>query len=146
MRLTFDAEIVGPWVVARGGGDWFPGRGTAIGKLNEKGELVAGVLYEDYNGANIVCHIAGVGNWATKDFLNIIFDYPFNQLGVKRITAPNASDSHASINLVKRMGFELECTLSQATPRGDLLLFRMFRDDCRYIKGKYGKVKSGTRT
>lgn len=140
MRLTFDAELVGPWVVARGGGIWFPGRGTAIGKLNEAGELVAGVLYEDWNGANIVCHIAGEGNWATKEFLHIIFDYPFNQLGVKRITAPNASDNATSINLVKRMGFELECTLTQATPSGDLLLFRMFRDDCRFLKGRYGKV------
>ena len=140
MRLTFDAEVVGPWVVARGGGTWFPGRGTAIGKLNESGELVAGVLYEDWNGANIVCHIAGEGNWATKEFLHIIFDYPFNQLGVKRITAPNASYNATSINLVKRMGFELECTLTQATPRGDLLLFRMFRDDCRFLKGRYGKV------
>lgn len=102
---------------------------------------MAGVLYEDWNGANIVCHIAGEGNWATRDFLFVIFDYPFNQLRVKRITAPNAANNATSINLVTRMGFELECTLAQATPDGDLHLFRMWRDDCKYIRGKYGKVQ-----
>lgn len=134
MRLTFDASVVGPWVCARGGGDWVAGRGTAIGKLDSEGKLMAGVLYEDYNGANIICHIAGEGNWATKGFLNIIFDYPFNQLGVKRITAPNASNNHKSINLVKRMGFELECIMSEATPVGDILLFRLFRENCKYLR------------
>lgn len=137
--LTFDASVVGPWVVERGGGQWWPGRGTAIGKIGKDGKLVAGVLYEDYNGANIVCHIAGEGNWATREFLNIIFDYPFNQLGVRRITAPNDSTNEQAIRLVTRMGFALESTLKQATPDGDLLLFVLFKDDCRFIKAPYGK-------
>lgn len=139
MRLSFDAEIVGPWVTERTGGSWSSGRGTAIGKIGEDGQIVAGVLYEDWNQANIVCHIAGVGNWATKQFLNIIFDYPFNQIGAKRITVPVASENEKSINLVLRMGFELECKLRKATPFGDLLLFCMFAEDCKYIKGRYGK-------
>jgi len=136
LNLCLDASIVGPWVCERAGGTWVPGRGTAIGKLNE-GKLQAGVLYEDFNKANVMCHIAGEGNWATRDYLNVIFDYPFNQLSVKRITVPVASDNIKSINLVSRMGFTLECTLAQATPEGDLHLFRMWRDDCQYIKGKY---------
>jgi RimJ/RimL family protein N-acetyltransferase len=141
LNLCLDASIVGPWVCKRAGGTWTPGRGTAIGKINEAtGDLQAGVLYEDWNGANVVCHIAGEGNWATKSFLNVIFDYPFNQMGVKRITVPVASDNFKSINLVSRMGFTLECTLAQATPEGDLHLFRMWRDDCQYIRGKYGKI------
>jgi RimJ/RimL family protein N-acetyltransferase len=136
MNLCLDASIVGPWVCERAGGTWVPGRGTAIGKLNE-GKLQAGVLYEDYNGANVVCHIAGEGNWATRGYLNVIFDYPFNQMGVRRITVPVSSTNIKSIDLVTDMGFELECTLAQATPEGDLHLFRMLRDDCQYIKGKY---------
>jgi RimJ/RimL family protein N-acetyltransferase len=141
LNLCLDESIVGPWVCERAGGTWFPGRGTAIGKLHE-GKLQAGVLYEDYNRANVVCHIAGEGNWATKGFLGVIFDYPFNQMKVNRITVPVNSDNFNSINLVTRMGFELECTLAQATLTGDLHLFRMWRDDCRYIKGKYALPSS----
>ena len=134
--------LIGPWVSERTGGTWTPGRGTAIGKVAHDGTIQAGALYEDYNGANIVCHIAGDGNWATREFLRVIFDYPFRQLGVKRITAPIASTNVKSVNLVTRMGFTLECTLAQATPDGDLHLFRMWRDECKYIKGKYALSRS----
>ena len=133
--ICVDAHIIGPWVSERTGGTWVAGRGTAIGKVND-GAIQAGALYEDWNGANIMCHIAGQGNWATKNFLWMLFDYPFNQLGVKRITAPVASTNVKSINLVTRMGFKLECTLAQATPDGDMFLFRMFRDECKYLRGK----------
>ena len=138
--------LIGPWVSERTGGTWTPGRGTAIGKVAHDGTIQAGALYEDYNGANIVCHIAGDGNWATREFLRVIFDYPFRQLGVKRITAPIASTNVKSVNLVTRMGFTLECTLAQATPDGDMFLFRMFRDECKYLRGKYGQSISTSST
>ena len=112
----------------------------------QDGQLVAGVLYEDFTGPNVVCHIAGEGNWANRDYLGVIFDYPFNQLGVKRITAPISSTNIKSINLVTRMGFTLECTLAQATPDGDLHLFRMWREECKYIRGKYGKSQRTSST
>lgn len=137
MNLCLDAEIVGPWVSVRTGGTWTPGRGSAIGKLDHNGKLIAGVLYEDWNKANIVEHIAAEGNWACRKFLGVMFDYPFNQLGVRRITAPVASTNAKCINLVIKMGFKLECTLAQATPDGDVHIFRMFREECKYLKGKY---------
>lgn len=141
MRLCLDEKIVGPWVCEKAGGYWLAGRGTAIGKVDKTGALIAGVLYEDWNGVNIVCHIRGDGNWACREFLAVIFDYPFNQLKAKRITVPIASTNFRSIGLVTKMGFTLECTLAQATPEGDLHLFRMWRDNCKYLKGKYGKVQ-----
>lgn len=143
--VSFSADWVGPWVCEKSGGTWVKGRGTAIGRV-VNGELVAGVLYEDFNGANVVCHIAGVGNWATRGYLALIYDYPFNQLGVRRITVPVASGNAMSIKLVTHMGFTLESTLARATPDADLLLFRMFRDECQYLRGKYGKIVQSTGT
>ncbi len=117
MILCLDASIVGPWVCQRTGGTWTAGRGTAIGKIKD-GKLVAGALYEDWNGANLMCHIAGEGNWACREFLGVIFDYPFNQIKARRITVPIASTNVKSINLATHMGFSLECTLAQANPDG----------------------------
>lgn len=134
--LTFDASIIGPWVSEKTGGSWCAGRGQGIGKLVD-GKLVAGVLYEDYNKANVVCHIAGEGQWADRRFLAIIFDFPFNQLKVKRITVPIAGNNANSIKLVEHMGFQLESRLEQATLDSDILLFRLFKDECKYLKGKY---------
>ena len=138
--LFYDAEVIGPWVCERAGGTWLPGRATAIGQMKD-GQINAGVLYEDYNGANVVCHIAGEGLWANRRLLATIFDYPFNQLKVRRITVPINSTNTKSINLVNRMGFKLESTLAQATPEGDLCLFRLFWDECKYLEEKYrGKI------
>lgn len=136
--LCLDAERVGPWVCERAGGTWVKGRGTAIGRLVD-GELVAGVLYEDWNGAQVVCHIAGEGNWATRHYLAVIFDYPFNVIGAKRITVPVSSKNARCIALVSQMGFTIEARLSQATPDADLLLFVMFKESCRFLRGRYAQ-------
>ena len=137
--ITSDVRLIGPWVAEKTGGTWCYGRGSGLGKI-KNGKLVAGVLYEDYNGANVVCHIRGEPGWADRRFLGIIFDYPFNQLNVKRITVPVNSTNKESIKLVRHMGFTLESGLAQATPDGDLLLFCLFKKDCKYIRGKYGKI------
>jgi len=103
----------------------------------QDGKINAGVLYEEWNGANIVCHIAGEGDWANRRFLSVIYDYPFNYVGAKRITVSVKSTNKKSIKLVEKMGFTLECTLAQATPDGDMLLYKMFKHECKYLRGKY---------
>ena len=110
------------------------GGGTAIG-WEKAGELVAGVCYCDWNGVNVVCHIASDGSrkWLTKRYLRVIFDYPFNQLQCGRITVAVGEGNSASCNFVRKLGFELEARLSKAHPTGDLLIFRMFKSDCRWI-------------
>lgn len=133
MILCLDPRVVGPWVCEKAGGTWVEGRGTAIGKVKD-GKLIAGVLYEDYNGAQVLAHIRGDGNWACRGFLRTIFDYPFNQLKVRRITVPIASNNTKAIRLVEKMGFQLECVLAQATPSADMNIYRMFRDECRFLK------------
>lgn len=138
--IYLDSNVVGPWVCEKAGGTWIKGNGTTIGWLKD-GKLVAGVIYEQFNGANVVCHIRGESGWANRKYLATIFDYPFNQLKVKRITVPVNDDNEASKKLVIHMGFKLECTLAQATPSGNMLLYRMFREECKYLRESYnGKI------
>ena len=131
--IYLDHNVIGPWVSDGVGATWVKDEGTAIGWV-KNGELVAGVIYQHFNKANVFCHIRGEGNWANRTFLRVIFDYPFNQLKVNRITAMIGSDNEASKKLVTHMGFELECTLAQANPSGDLLVYRMFRENCKYLR------------
>ncbi len=138
--IYLDSDVIGPWVCEKAGGQWVAGNGQTIGLLKD-GELVAGVIYEQFNGANIVCHIRGEPGWANRKYLATIFDYPFNQLRVNRITVPVNGKNETSKRLVTHMGFELECSLARANPDGDLLLFRMFREDCKYLRKPYhGKI------
>lgn len=133
--ICLDAHVIGPWVCQRAGGKYIPGRYSAIGWVKNN-SLVAGVLYENCNGANVIAHIAGEGNWCNRLFLWVIFDYPFNQLKVSRITAPVSSSNQKCLRFINHLGFTHEATLKDAEPDGDLLIYKMTRDECRWLRIK----------
>lgn len=138
-RIVCDAERIGLWVCERAGGSWTPGRGQAIG-LEQDGELIAGVLYEDFNGANVLMHVAGTGRrWLTREFLHVAFWYPFEQLGCKRVTGIVPSVNADALRFDTHLGFQLEATLKDAYPGGDLLVLVMRREDCRFLGAEYGQ-------
>jgi len=129
--------VTGQWVVdwvARQTNDYGTfGKAEGIGWVAGE-RLRAGVAYCDFNGVNIVCHIASDGSrrWATREYLWAIFDYPFRQLGVKRMTVCVGEGNSDSRRFVEHLGFELEATLQLAHPTGDLLVYRMFKESCRW--------------
>ena len=133
MSLVVGLEVV-DWVAKRTNEFGRFGSDIGIGWQKE-GRLVAGVVYADWNGPNVVCHIASDGSkrWATRAYLNVIFDYPFRQLGCRRITALVGEGNSASRRFVQHLGFELETTLEAAHPTGDLLIFRMWKRGCKWI-------------
>lgn len=99
------------------------------------GELCAGVVYAEWNGPNVVCHIASDGSkrWLTREYLWTIFDYPFSQLGCKRITVCVGEGNADSRKFVEHLGFEIETRLKEAHPTGDLFVYRLMRHDCKWI-------------
>ena len=138
-----DTLITGSGVV-----DWIAKRTNEFGRFGtdigigwqRDGRIIAGVAYADWNGPNVVCHIAAEGKrWATRQYLWTIFDYPFNQLKVKRITVCVGEGNSASNRFVLHLGFTLETTLKDAHPTGDLLVWRMFREDCKWISADFYK-------
>lgn len=135
--LCLDKMAVGTWVGNQCGMVFTPENSTAIGWIKD-GEICAGVWYEDYNKVSVVCHIA-LTRQMTPAYLNIIFDYPFVQLGVDKIIVPVVSDNEASIKFVKNLGFEEKAQLLDVFPSGDLLFFVMTKDKCRFIGERYGK-------
>lgn len=121
---------------------------TAIG-LEEGGDLLAGVVYEGYNGSNIMMHVAASPGrrWMTRTFLHFAFWYPFEQLGCARVTGLVPDDNLQAAAFDEHLGFTLEATLREAHPTGDLLVYRMFRRDCRWLnmKVKYEQPVQETR-
>lgn len=105
--------------------------------LERDGELVAGVLYEGYNGVNVWMHVGGVpgSQWMTKGLLRIAFDYPFNQMGVQRVSGYVNASNHEALRLNRHLGFQEEATLHGAAPDGgNVLILVMRREHCRHIK------------
>lgn len=126
-------ERVAPWVAkklfARFNAD------EAIG-LERRGEMVAGVVYENWNGASFVCHIV-VEGLLTPAYLAAIFHYPFVHCGASKMIAPVAESNEDSIRFVKKLGFREEARLLDAHPDGSLLLFTMKSAECRFIGQRY---------
>ena len=128
---------VGQWVAEKNCQMYFEANSQSIG-LKKDGEIVAGVIYEGWNKQSIVCHIAVTGS-LTPTFLAKIFDYPFRQIKVHKIIATVASKNYKSIRLVSNMGFKEEANIKDAHPLGDIIVFTMIKEDCRFLGKNYGK-------
>lgn len=134
--ITGQDEYVGHWVSRETGGTWTPGRGKTIGLVRE-GELVAGTIYEDFNGANVVMHCAGKGkHWLNREFLWFAFYYPFKQLNCKRVTVIISSTNGNSLRFCQHLGFRTEAILQDAHPDGNLVIMGMRQEECRWLEKK----------
>lgn len=134
-RIILDSpKVVGNWVYARAGGTFPENVCTAIG-LAKDDKLVAGVVYEGFNGASIKTHIAiDDKTYLTKAFIYTIFAYPFIQLKVKKLIGVVDSDNAKALNLNKRLGFVQEAVLEGASLNGNLILMTMTKSQCRWLK------------
>lgn len=141
-RIISDKVIVGPWVAKKNFATFNPEGSEAIG-LERHDNLVAGVLYENWNGRSCVCHIA-VDGLLNKAYLAAIFHFPFVYGGLDKIIAPVAQSNEESVRFVTKLGFRLEAQILDAHPDGSLLLYTMEKRHCRFIGGRYGQVEFTT--
>lgn len=100
--------------------------------LERDGELVAGALVDNYNGASMHCHIALADKRSlSREFLQACFRYAFEQAGCRVLIAPVAKP--AAQRLVERIGFRFEHSIASAHPSGDLRIYTMRRSECRWL-------------
>jgi hypothetical protein len=98
--------------------------------------LIAGVWFENFNGANMMMHVAAIPGtrWMTKELMWYGFYYPFVECKCKRVTGLVEESNLAAREFDERLGFHIEAKLKDAAPSGDLLVYVMFRDECRWLK------------
>lgn len=105
---------------------------TALG-LERDGELIAGVIYEGFNGHNVWMHCAIPGR-LTREFINACFHYPFVQLGCKRVSGYVEASNIKARLFDEHLGFKPEARLrGAASDGGDVILYAMTREGCRYV-------------
>jgi RimJ/RimL family protein N-acetyltransferase len=128
-------DDVGRWVAARirGAEEWVLGAGRAIG-FTYGLKLIAGVAFFRYNGANVEVAFASENpRWMSRQNLRLLFEYPFRQLRLRRVTAIVDDTNLASRKLIEALGFEYEATLVRASIDGNQLVYRLFAEDCRWL-------------
>ena len=110
------------------------GQYTTLGLVSGHA-LVAGVVYNSFEACNVCAHIGAVpgGHWLTPRFLRAMFDYPFNQMGKRRITALVARKNKRARRFVEKLGFKLEGTLSHYYERDDMIVYGLLREKCAFL-------------
>jgi len=136
--LCLDKDLVGQWVAKRVNGVFTPENSTCIGLLDKEGNVVAGVWYESYTKTSIMTHIA-IDGTMSKEFLAVIFDYPFVQLGVNKLIGLVNSSNENAIRFNHKLGFVEEARIKDAFPDGDMVFLIMTKDKCRFLGERYGK-------
>jgi RimJ/RimL family protein N-acetyltransferase len=105
-----------------------------LGTVNSDGEIAGIVGYDGYNGASVVMHVAGFGNWINRDILKAAFDYPFRVMDCKVVLGLVPSGNVEAIRLNKHLGFKVINEIEDAHPDGSLILMAMRREECRWLK------------
>lgn len=125
-------EEVGRWVCAEAGGQW-DDAAQAIGQTYN-GKLIAGILYNGYTGSNIFMHSrCDDPKHVSRKFYWMIFDYPFNQLLVKRATGVVCDNNDKARRVNEKLGWVYETTIGDHFPTGNAIIYKMYRHDCRWL-------------
>lgn len=133
-------DLVARWVRRRIKGFMPELNARALGVVRH-GELVAGVVYERFNGVHLEVSIAVDSPlWASRKALAHLFGYPFHQLGCEAISVIVPSTNLASLNLATKLGFQPEAFIKFAAPDGShLIVLKHFRNTCDWIRGDDGQ-------
>jgi len=134
-QLVFDQSArVGEWVAERVDqrGSW--GDFYAMG-VEQDGQIVAGVVINNYNGANATCHIAI--DKRTKKLVELfqhVCNYAFNYAKLKRLTGMVPTNEPHIIAFDKHLGFEEEFVMKDGAPGADMMVLVMRPETCRWLR------------
>lgn len=111
------------------------GHCTTIAALKNN-QVNAVCVYSSYNGVNCEISVAALSKWwLRKDIVNLWMDYPFNQLGCKRMTLLIKQDNQHVIELAKKLGFKQEGMLRQMYhDDSDCIVFGLLKSERMYGK------------
>jgi hypothetical protein len=137
----------GEWIMLRVGGVFNHATDHVV-SMHRDARMVGGVVFTGYLGSAITLHMAGSeDNWATRDFLWMVFHYAFVQLGCRKAMGLVASSNTRALEVDRRLGFRKAATLPDMFPDGsDLIVLIMERAECKWLKLVPKYYRSNTNT
>lgn len=101
------------------------------------GKIVGCVGYEGFTGTSCRMHMAGEGNWITREFIRKAFGYPFKVLKLPMVFGVVPSGNKTALEIDLRLGFTEIIYIEGAHPDGGLHFLQLKRED--WLRTKYGK-------
>jgi len=136
--LVFDQHArVGQWVAEQTDQTASWGDFVAMG-IDRDGEIVAGVVINNYNGTNATVHqaVKGFSKLVPELFYHVA-NYAFNHCGLKRLTGMVPVSMPDVIAFNHKHGFVDEFVMKYGAPDGeDLQIMVLWPENCRWLKPK----------
>lgn len=111
-----------------------PCRGIAF-RRRDSGEIVYAGAFNEFRGRDVQYHAACDDPAVlTRSRIRLLFQYPFEQLGVERISCVIAASNKRSRRVVEGLGWKLEGTIRRFyADDEDGLLFGILKSECKWI-------------
>lgn len=107
----------------------------AIGRLNSEGRLIGVVAFNGFCGNVCQVHLAGDGNWVSREFIKAVFNYVFNQLNLVAIVAPIAANNLRALKFDLHFGMKEVHRVKDGWEAGvDLIILQMLKSECKYLR------------
>jgi RimJ/RimL family protein N-acetyltransferase len=106
----------------------------AFGYMTNAGKPIAGVVVSDYTGANCELTVVAEKGRMTREVIRHIASHVFHKLGCRRVTVRTRKRNKAAISLADELGFKYEHVAKHYYHDSDAVVFRLLRDECRWIK------------
>lgn len=131
---TAHQEILGQWAARKMKYVQTWGDFQAIGLIDET-QILAVVIYNEFYGNGCAIHIAAVPGkrWMTRELLRAAFEYPFVQLGYKRLTGYVPAKNFAAQRLDEHLGFKREGLLREFLYDDDVIVYGLLKRECRFL-------------
>lgn len=103
----------------------------AFGIFNRVDELIAGIVYHNYEPEAGIIEISGAAidrHWMTKHVRQFMYDYPFLDCNVQMIVQRNSANNEHLNNQLRRWGFN-EIRVPRGKGRNEDLIVFTLTDD-----------------
>jgi RimJ/RimL family protein N-acetyltransferase len=133
-HIVFNVPELGEAIARKAGTDFHPKTCVSVCRVRD-GEPLGGVVFSHFTHESISIHSASWHpRWINRDMLYVVFDYPFNQLGVKRIFGQVPEDNLHAQEFNNNLGFTTVARVEGVFP-GNVacLVMRLDREDCRFL-------------
>lgn len=107
-----------------------------LARVTPKGKILGRVIYSDYTGrgGSIKIHTTSWDKrWISRGLLFVVFDYPFNQLGVEKIFGEIRRSDEETLKFAFKAGFKAEAGLEGVYPGDDMIVVALYREACRFL-------------
>ena len=101
------------------------------------GVVIAGLVYNQYRPEvpSIELSVASTSpRWLDRRTIHAMFHYPFNTLGVRRLSIATLRSNKRARRVAERLGWKYEGMGRKAGPgETDMAIYSMLREECRWL-------------